>query len=189
MLIKGPGIDPLNLPIVTSMADIAPTIMEWVTGTEPESNDMDGTSFAKALVGKDGNYGSLFTRTATLIEYVSESRGRQCSTPMAPPAPQNISCHWHNGGNNSFSALRIISPTLGSLLYAEFVDGHLPQSHFFPENAINFYELYNVSNDYYMLQNIYNEAPKKLTDDLHEALHAAIKCQGRADCNRILTLN
>ena len=50
-------------------------------------------------------------------------------------APQNISCHWHDGGNNSFSALRVIAPKTGDLMYAEFVDGHNPTSHFFPSDV------------------------------------------------------
>ena len=105
---------------------------------------------------------------------------------MAPPAPQNIQCHWHDGGNNSFSALRIISPKLGNLLYAEFVDGHIAESHFFPVTSINFYELYNVSEDYYMLHNIYQNTSKEIKEQLHDALHKAIKCKGRDNCNSIL---
>jgi hypothetical protein len=39
-------------------------------------------------------------------------------------------------------------------LYAEFVDGSDPDSYYFAPEKINFRELYNVSDDYYMLQNI-----------------------------------
>ena len=140
MLWKGPGIiKGAELPIVSSMADIAPTLLELIGATDAESVAMDGTSFAQQLLEPSrsvllGETGSQqeeearrrqqrvsvaegFGRTATLIEYV-ESGGRpRCSNAMDPPAPQNISCHWHDGPNNTFSALRIISPKLGDLMY------------------------------------------------------------------------
>ena len=118
LLIKGPSIAAGgDLKMVASMADIAPTLLELAGASASETAGMDGTSFAAQL---GGGGATDFGRTATLIEYVNSRRKDACSKPMAPPAPQNISCHWHDGGNNSFSALRIISPGLGSLMYGDF---------------------------------------------------------------------
>eukprot|EP01046_Picozoa_sp_COSAG06_P014037 COSAG06_NODE_859_length_11882_cov_31.614701_9_plen_64_part_00 len=44
----------------------------------------------------------------------------------APPAVYNYSCHYHDGPNNTFAAIRVIAPQTGDLLYAEFVDGSDP---------------------------------------------------------------
>ena len=107
---------------------------------------------------------------------------------MAPPAPQNISCHYHDSCNNTFAALRIIAPVTGDLLYAEFFNGKDPAAWWMPSGEAYFYELYNVTEDYYMLENIHDKAPKALTDMLHDTLHKAIDCKGSAECNTYLAL-
>jgi N-acetylglucosamine-6-sulfatase len=145
MLFKGPGIPHgIKVPIVSSMADIAPTLLELVGANNIESEQMDGTSFAPQLAGTAGAGAAGFGRTATLVEYVNGGEENKCSKPMALPAPQNATCHWHDGPNNTFSSLRIIAPQTGDLMYAEFVNGHDPSAHFFPPNATNFFELYNM---------------------------------------------
>ena len=73
-------------------------------------------------------------------------------------------------------------------MYAEFVDGHQAANHFFPPDATNFFELYNVSEDYYQLHNVYEEATQEFKDYLHTTLHKAIVCKGRVECNAALNI-
>lgn len=202
-LIKGPGIAPnQGLAHVGSMADVAPTILELVggsTASAPDRAKMDGTSWAPLLLGAHppGADASAevaveprsFARTATLIEY-QPGGGNRCSKvnvvppPGAPPAiDYNISCHYHDGPNNSFVAIRIIAPQTGDLMYAEFVNGDDPAGYYHAPTAVNFRELYNVSADYYMLHNIWGTASKALRDLLHERLQLAVGCRGSAQCN------
>jgi N-acetylglucosamine-6-sulfatase len=194
-LIKGPGIAPgTNLPLVASMADLAPTLLELASGTDSSTQDMDGSSFAKQLLATTAAAAATttptppFGRTATLIEYQNGRYKNACSKPMAAPAPQNTSCHWHDSSNNSFSAVRIIAPETGDLLFGEFNDGRDPAGWHFAPSSINYYELYNVTTDYYMLHNIYDEVAPVLQVKLHDILQTAIKCVGRKECESALSL-
>ena len=239
LLIKGPGIlgsgssAMREVAIVASMADIAPTLLELAVGNAAAVAPdylIDGESWAPVLNSSAGSAAETaavadFGRTATLIEYQPGRRQPACSkvklTPpprAAPPTVYNISCHYHDGPNNTFSALRIISPRLGNLMYAEFVDGTDPkvtmilllllllllplpillvltfllQGYDFDPSAINFRELYNVSEDYYMLTNIYSTANTALKSMLHSRLQKAIACKGSAaqggECTAALTI-
>lgn len=201
LLATAPGQD---LGHVASMADVAPTLLELVAGTAVSRADrvtMDGTSWAPLLLGNNGTMDggavlpAKFGRTATLVEYQPSGVANRCSNmnvaspPNAPPpAVYNYSCHYHDGPNNSFVAMRVIAPETGDLLYAEFVDGHDPASYYFAPSAINFHELYNVTADYYMLHNIYERAPQALKDLLHDRLHLAVTCQGSQQCNAHLSM-
>ena len=173
------------------MADLAPTLLELATGADT-TQDMDGSSFAPQLLATTAPAGSAaapaFGRTATLIEYQSGRAKASCSDPMALPAPQNISCHYHDSSNNSFSAVRIIAPETGDLLFGEFNDGRDPAGWHFAPSSINYYELYNVTTDYYMLHNIYDEVAPVLQVKLHDILQTAIKCVGRKECESALSL-
>merc|ERR1719433_1651415 len=51
---------------------------------------------------------------------------------------------------------------------------------------VNFCELYNVSEDYFMLHNLYSKAPVHLTAALSQQLHAALRCQGSDACFAVL---
>ena len=42
----------------------------------------------------------------------------------------------------------------GDLLYAEFFNGHDPSTWWMPAQKANFYELYNVTEDYYMVHGV-----------------------------------
>jgi hypothetical protein len=201
-LVKGPGIQPgQTLDHVAGMADVTPTLLELIAGTkssEPVRAMMDGQSWAPLLLAKNGsmNSGSVapapFVRTATLIEYHARG-GNRCSgmhmgsaPGTAPSIKYNVSCHYHDGPNNSFVALRIIAPQTGNLLYAEFVDGNDPAGYDYAPAAINFRELYNVSSDYYMLHNVYHEATDGLKSLLHDRLQLAIACRGSKQCEGLL---
>lgn len=173
------------------MADLAPTLLELATGADT-TQDMDGSSFAPQLLATTAPAGiaaaPAFGRTATLIEYQSGRAKAACSSAMAPPAPQNISCHFHDSSNNSFSAVRIIAPETGNLLFGEFNDGRVEEGWYFDPASINWYELYNVTEDYYMLHNIYTEVSPELQEKLKTILQTAIHCAGRAKCESALNL-
>jgi len=95
--------------------------------------------------------------------------------------------HDHDGPNNTFSALRIINETSGvNMMYSEFVNVLDPLAWDFAPARINFYELYDVSKDYYMMHNIFPTASDELKDMLHKRLQTAIKCKGATQCHEIL---
>ena len=195
-LIKGPDLKSGTvLSHVASMADVAPTLLELVAGTARSASTratMDGTSWAPLLLATD--HGAAVTKTAALIEYHSRG-GNRCSgmnvgsAPGTPPSIKyNVSCHYHDGPNNSFAALRVIAPQTGDLLYAEFVDGNDPAGYDYAPAAINFRELYNVTNDYHMLHNIYAEASPDLKILLHDRLQLAVACRGSHECGGVLVI-
>jgi len=68
------------------------------------------------------------------------------------------------------------------LLSAEFADVSDPLAWRFAPDRLNFFELYNMTEDPFMLKNIYSTAPRSLTDELHHRLQAAIACKGAAGC-------
>ena len=204
-LMRGPGIKAgVEINIVASMADVHATVMDLIAPTTidravvaMDGGDYvhDGTSWAPTLLATTSTENSAttvaaaFARTATLIEYQPARKSAACSNELKPPAQvYNTSCHYHDGPNNTFAALRVIAPQTGDLLYAEFVDGTQQESYYFNPTAINFHELYNVTDDYYMLNNIYSDASDALKKTLHDALQAALHCQGTAECNEHLNL-
>ncbi len=92
--------------------------------------------------------------------------------------------HISDNPKNTYSALRYTQGDLGQLLYSEFADVSDPLAWRFAPDRINFYELYNMSND--LLKNIYRTAPSMLTTELHRRLHAAIGCAGTNSCTGAL---
>ena len=63
---------------------------------------------------------------------------------------------------------------------------HLYQAWHMTPDQINFYELYDVSKDYYMLENIFWQADAGLKARLHAKLHQVIQCQGNTQCSSLL---
>jgi len=176
MLIRGPSIQRLTeINIISSMADLGPTILELAAGIGEKEVPayMDGSSFASILSQNSDN---ILWKNATLIEYQS----------IRTKLVSEKNKHWHDGPNNTFSGIRIISEEY-DLLYAEFADVTDPRAWTFEPDSINFYELYNVSSDYYMLNNIYFSASKKLKNELHDRLHQAISCKGHQNCTTALS--
>lgn len=66
------------------------------------------------------------------------------------------------------------------------MDGFDPLAWDFAPDRLNFFELYNVTEDYYQAHNIYNDAPTELKAALHAQLQAAIKCKGQQACSALL---
>jgi hypothetical protein len=89
--------------------------------------------------------------------------------------------HPVDGVNNTYIALRIINST-HDLLYAEFTDVKIAADWDFADGTINFHELYNITEDYYELKNIYNEANEGLKQALHTQLHTTFHCSGQSSC-------
>lgn len=64
------------------------------------------------------------------------------------PDGQSLYHHMIDDTNNTFICMRIINETT-DLMYAEFVSVNNDDAWTFPKNQTNFYELYDVKNDYY----------------------------------------
>lgn len=221
MIIKGPGIAKgVELPLVTSMVDLGPTILEIAGGSASAvPRLMDGMSFAPQLQGQS----STPWKGAALIEYRSirssptanmcqdgpltpeemddyisaygydvdaeldeNDRPKLCASPALHThwhtKPQE---HYHDGPNNTFAALRIIDGD-DDWLYAEFVDVTNPLAWNFEEDQVNFRELYNVKQDYFMMDNLYSSASKATKQSLRQRLQAAVNCKGSVDCFKYL---
>jgi hypothetical protein len=88
--------------------------------------------------------------------------------------------------NNTFTAIRWINrsaaPPIG-LLYAEFTNVLDPRGWYFKDGAVNFYELYDVSKDYFMQRNIYPQASEDVKAALHTKLERGFSCSGRRECD------
>lgn len=208
MLIKGPGIAAGSvLSSIHSMADVAPTILELAGGMVAERQDMDGISYAPALLSKSP---TAPIRDAVLVEYLSirdsdtletlttrQQRDdylsaygyREDAVTGAAIYPwddaSNQSKHWHDGPNNTFSAIRVINTTASppiNLLYAEFADVNNPLAWDFAPSQLNFFELFDVSQDYYMMKNIYPSASGEVKAALHARVQSLIKCKGVVQC-------
>ena len=109
---------------------------------------------------------------------------RMTDSTLLPPLPSSKS----DGPNNTYSALRFTrGSAYGEVLYAEFADVSDPLAWDFAPDRINFYELYNMSSDPFMLRNIYHTAPAALKADLHARLHRAIACKGAKACTASLS--
>lgn len=111
------------------MADVAPTILHLATGqASAVPAYMDGVSFADQLMA-GSNAG--WERDTALIEYQSISPDVDtCPTTDKPGK------HWHDGKDNTYSAIRIVNNE-ENLLYAEFVDITNPDAWFFASETIN----------------------------------------------------
>ena len=93
------------------------------------------------------------------------------------------------GPLNTYCALRFTRGSLGELLYAEFTNVTDPLAWDFAPDRIQFYELYNMTADPYMLENLVTaqKVDRSLVDELHTRLHRAIVCRGEAECTASLS--
>lgn len=200
MIIRGPGVVAGEMPAIASMADLAPTIVDLALGVRDEY--MDGDSMAALLKGE-----SVAWKDTALVEYMSirnknvasmcnleedevaaykDAYGFHEEGPRVCSGKPNQ--HIHDGPNNTFSAMRVINGSR-SLMFAFFVDVTNPLAWDFAPDQINFRELYDVTNDYYMMENLYPQASDELKKALNERLFAIIKCNGRQDCVGLLSGN
>ena len=170
-----------------SMVDVAPTILEFAGATD--LSQFDGISFQSELLSERA---TRKRPRASLVEYQSirtvdtMTRRMEVSAYGYRDDGQNV--HIHDGPNNTFVALRILdSNHTSDLLYAEFTDVTNPKAWDFAPSELNFFELYNVTNDYYMAHNIYESVSENLRQELHNALQVAIKCKGSSDCYNALS--
>ena len=217
MLAKAEMMAPRELDIPVAMVDVAPTLLAFAAGgledstnatlnTDTDTDTMDGISFAAHVTLSAQQRGNgtaataappLWPRSAVLIEYQSLQGGPS----------KDFSCHtedWRDaygyresvggpGGhisdnaNNTFSALRYVRGNLGALLFAVFADVSDPLAWRFAPDHLNYAELYNMSADPFMLENIYHKAPAALVQDLHRRLQTAIACKGALECTASLT--
>jgi len=173
-LVRGPGITPgSTVPAVTSMVDIAPTILEFAAGAGAVPTTMDGHSLAPLLLGgARGAAAAAGWRDSALIEYQSIAQKGVGPGHLKHPV---------DGVNNTFRALRVMNAS-HNLMYAEFTDVSKAADWNFPDASLNFFELYNVTDDHFMLENIYASADQELKDRLHAQLRAQFNCKGQAEC-------
>ena len=187
-LLRGPGVTPgTNVALPTSMVDVAPTLLELAAGADAVPSSMDGRSLAPLVVapGDTTAPGTKQTaaehraavvaswRDAVLIEYQSIAQAGLGPGRMRHPV---------DGVNNTFRALRILNTT-HNMLYAEFTDVSKAEDWDFPDASLNFFELYNVTEDRFMLHNVYAMADAKLKDALHSKLKDMFHCKGQAECS------
>ena len=98
--------------------------------------------------------------------------------------------HIHDGPNNTFAAIRVINATQDTdLLFAVFADVNNPKAWDFAEDELNYFELYDVTSDYYMQNNIYPKASEEMRKALMARLQAALRCKGRSQCRNALENN
>lgn len=87
-------------------------------------------------------------------------------------------------GRRSTASTRTLATV--DMLYAEFADVNNPLAWNFAPDQLNYFELYDVTTDYFMLENIYPTADAALKEKLHTRLQAAIKCKGTVECSSYL---
>ncbi len=117
---------------------------------------MDGISFASLLTNNTSN----FTQNVILIEYYSINNGSK-----------NL---WDNGNqasNNTHRSIRIIDPIMGNLSYMEYAE--VSDWSF---SDIIFYELYDLAEDPYQLNNLYSTISPKMKTFLHDSLLRLWNC-------------
>ena len=194
LLLHGPGL--LNageVDIPVSMADVAPTLLELAGGGRGPSSlvDRDGISFAAQVRLSPFEGPPAWPRDAVLIEYQSVEGGPYLPGDAPPPQPMPpVLAHSVLGGPlNTYCALRFTRGSLGELLYAEFTNVTDPLAWDFAPDRIQFYELYNMTADPYMLENLVTaqKVDRSLVDELHTRLHRAIVCRGEAECTASLS--
>ena len=166
--IKGPGVaEGRELPQVTGMVDIPPTIMA-LAGL-PVAERWDGQSFAGLVTagGTGDGVSAAWTRQEYLVAYMA------CS--QEPKVSPNDGGHAKDAGNNTFIGLRIINGT-SNLAYYEFTDAYKDWNF----EHVEFYELYNVASDPHQLHNQYYRGSFSpgAKQELHERLRTAWACQG-----------
>ena len=159
--IRGPGIPAgYNFDFVAGMVDLAPTLLSLGGGSPLQT--MDGRSFANLLL-QQSKTGQI--REKHMIEYWTLGKVLRYG-------------HYIDLPNNTYIGVRLLNST-HNYMYAEFYEGNVAD---FDEPLE--YELFDVAKDPYQMVNIYGttEEVKQLVDELHEYIHAEVKCSGQNNC-------
>jgi len=182
-LIRGPGIEAdSEFDLVAGNVDVLPTILD-LAGI-PVPPDADGKSFA-AHIMKSNKTSNQDWRTSFLLEYKSvgtyfndhcdiwfpNKTDFQGKYEAGPPKINGATSFCDDTTSNSWRALRIINQTF-NMLYVEF------DSEWKFDN-IQFHELYDINEDPFQMDNIYDTASEYLRDRLHAELEEKYGCQGR----------
>eukprot|EP01060_Flectonema_neradi_P037645 TRINITY_DN763_c0_g2_i1.p1 TRINITY_DN763_c0_g2~~TRINITY_DN763_c0_g2_i1.p1 ORF type:complete len:532 (+),score=69.66 TRINITY_DN763_c0_g2_i1:45-1640(+) len=192
LIVRGPGIPKgVVMKDLLGSSDIMPTLLDFAGIPKPEK--VDGRSFAGLLFGS-----SYKPRGKWLIEYEatetiffdhapvwSPPNVSVCPGPL--PRGPNITepnCHEVDivgGGNcyfidstasNTWRALRILNTT-HNLQYIEY-----DHTWTWNSTSIEFHELYDLNNDEYQMNNIYNASTSQLKEALHSELVDYYNCVG-----------
>ena len=167
LAIRGPGIpagSTFDQPATN--VDIAPTILE-LAGVE--SPQVDGRSLVPFLK-KTADYKSKAWRNSTYHEYYYIGIDNKCGQLHPIESP-----------DNNFIAVRHQTGSkFGNILYAEFTTGEKGPG-FMTFDTIDFYELYDMDNDPWQMNNIYNKTSEDIKKDLHNDVHHWLQCKG-SDC-------
>lgn len=165
-MIAGPGIKPANLPMMTSIPDLAPTFIE-LAGGDP-SQKMDGKSLVPLLLNERSTIQTW--RDSVLVEYYATTTGADV---------KHIKDHLKDSGNNTFIGLRIKNSTL-DLVYMEFTD---VASDWAFEHS-NFCEMYNITADPNQFHNLclsrQGEMASGLIPALHKQLYNQYSCRAES---------
>eukprot|EP01083_Nonionella_stella_P174756 606699_1 len=193
--VRGPNITAkTTMDQMVSNVDIAPTIYE-LAGIEVDRNkyDIDGRSFAKYLFEpqrQDDDDDDDTWRDTLLFEYIWETNSTmahykvwypsntsymgntihpECCNQMGEPYRVD------NSYMSSFRSLRIINDTF-NITYAEYMDGTYTQQDL---NNPMFYEMYNLTNDPWQTNNIYNQTDEKMKQYLQQTLRTYGACKAQ----------
>ena len=164
--IRGPGIPAgSSFNLVTSMVDVAPSLLALGGGTPLASQD--GKSFA-GLIVKDSLVRAPFQHDSAwkdmaVLEYYN--LGNVIRTG-----------HYVDMVNNTFIGVRLLNTT-HNFLYVEFYENKDAETF---DSPLEF-ELFDISTDPYQLHNLYGtpQENKPLVVEMRSFLHKQIKCKGQ----------
>ena len=161
------------------MVDIGPTLLDLAGVPVPEY--MDGHSWKPFLLAPPETGGGSGGSASRVVVPGEAAAWRDVALVEYQSVRTYGGRHQIDGPNNTYIALRIVNST-HELLYAEFTDVSRAANWDFGEGTINFYELYNITADYFQLTNIYATADDGLKEALHKQLHRMFRCSGQAAC-------
>jgi len=162
MVMRGPGIKAgTKLDKAVLNVDVAPTIVDIMTGSVPD--DMDGRSFKPLLLGT-GDEDTW--RTDFMVSYFGQGR-EPCGLQVCPP-PKPDRFHVNDAYNNTYSCVRSgFDGSASDTMYCEFDDDE------------NFIEYYEHDTDPWQLHNLYPAQEGKF-GPLKAKLELFRKCKGVA---------
>eukprot|EP01064_Diplonema_japonicum_P016857 TRINITY_DN248_c5_g1_i1.p1 TRINITY_DN248_c5_g1~~TRINITY_DN248_c5_g1_i1.p1 ORF type:complete len:524 (+),score=102.46 TRINITY_DN248_c5_g1_i1:47-1618(+) len=184
LLVRGPGITAgSTFETLGSQVDLAPT---WLgLAGLPKPANMDGKSILpfilhekdklmpatkKHLDGFDVPEYTAGWRDSMFIEYYYNDNNTKCIP----------NCYNIEDASNNYIGIRHLNGEFGDTLYSEFQTTATGETVF---DNIDFYEYYNVSNDPWQMDNIYNSTLKAnpgTIQALHNKLRMWFKCAGES---------